>query len=131
MLKGTKLYSIVFNKCPRCQEGDMFTSATAFSREFDQMHTHCHACGQRFEPEPGFYFGSMYVSYALYVATIVSAFFLFVVFLDVDPVDLLWGLLPALVLLTPLFFRLARRTWINIFVGYDPAAKKEPAPAGH
>lgn len=24
MLKGTKLYSILFNKCPRCQEGDFF-----------------------------------------------------------------------------------------------------------
>lgn len=27
------------------------------------MHKQCSACGQRFEPEPGFYYGAMFISY--------------------------------------------------------------------
>lgn len=31
--------------------------------KFITMHSHCSHCNQNFEPEPGFYFGAMYVSY--------------------------------------------------------------------
>ncbi|RYC68202.1 MULTISPECIES: DUF983 domain-containing protein [Spirosoma] len=127
MVKGTKLYSIVFNKCPRCQQGDFFVTKSAFNiRNFDKMHTSCPVCGQNYTPEPGFYTGSMYVSYAFYVATIVSSFVLFVAMLGFDEIDLLIGLIPALIILTPLFFRLARRVWINMFVPYDPTAASHP-----
>lgn len=125
MLKGTKLYSILYNKCPRCQEGDFFISKNAYDlKQFDKMHTHCSHCGMRFEPEPGFYFGAMYVSYALYVATIISSFVLFNVMLNIDLTYYLIGLLPSLVILTPLFFRIARRVWINFFIKYRPDQAK-------
>ena len=127
MLKGTKLYSILFNKCPRCQEGDFFITNTAYDlRRFDKMHHRCSHCDLRFEPEPGFFFGAMYVSYAFYVAFIISTFVLFNVLLSVDLTYYLIGLIPALVLLTPFFFRLARRTWINFFVDYQPTQTKIP-----
>ncbi len=29
------------------------------------MHKNCPSCGQNFEIEPGFYFGAMYISYAI------------------------------------------------------------------
>jgi len=122
MLKGNKLYSILYNKCPQCHEGDFFKTKSAFDlKHFDEMHDHCSVCGMRYEREPGFYTGSMYVSYAFYVATIVSSFVLFVVIFDMDALNLLYGLIPALILLTPYYFRLARRVWINMFVGYNPA----------
>ncbi len=121
MLKGTKLYSILFNKCPRCQEGGFFELNHMFSwKKFDKMHTSCPVCGERYTPEPGFYVGAMYISYALYVAFIVTNFVGFVLLLGVDPILLLYFLVPALVALMPLFFRLARRIWINIFIKYDP-----------
>ncbi|OIN58322.1 DUF983 domain-containing protein [Arsenicibacter rosenii] len=125
MLKGTKLYSILFNKCPRCQEGDFFITNNAYDlKRFDKMHTHCSHCDLRFEPEPGFFFGAMYVSYAFYVAFIISTFVLFNVLLQIDLTYYLIGLIPALIMLTPFFFRLARRTWINIFVRYKPDQAK-------
>jgi uncharacterized protein (DUF983 family) len=120
MLKGTKLYSILFNKCPRCHEGDFFETKNAFTRDFDKMHKTCPHCGERYEPEPGFYFGAMYVSYALYVALIITSFVGFVVVFDQSAIQLLYFLVPALVLLLPIIFRLARRIWINIFVKYRP-----------
>ncbi|GAB3978960.1 hypothetical protein GCM10028806_43230 [Spirosoma terrae] len=55
------------------------------------MHENCPVCGLRYEAEPGFFTGAMYVSYALYVATIVSSFVLFVVVFGMDELNLLWG----------------------------------------
>ena len=94
------------------------------------MHEYCSSCGLRYEKEPGFFTGAMYVSYAFYVATIISSFVLFVVILDGDEITLLWVLMPALVVLTPLFFRLARRVWINFFVSYKPEIQ-DINPAKH
>lgn len=117
MFKGTRLYSILFNKCPRCQKGDFFVAPSAFNLlTFDKMYTHCSSCTLNYEPEPGFYMGSMYVSYAFYVAWIVTMFVLFVVLLNVDVLDWLWGLIPSLFLLTPFFFRVARRVWASLFI---------------
>lgn len=124
MFKQSKLYSIVYNKCPRCHEGDFFVSNHIFTKDFDKMYKECPACGERYSPEPGFYFGAAYISYALYVALIVVAFVVVVGFLDYKPIKLLYFLVPLLVLLTPLFYRLARRIWINLFVDYNPAFKK-------
>lgn len=131
MLKGTKLYSILFNKCPRCQEGNFFELNHVFSwKKFDKMHTSCPVCGEKYTPEPGFYVGAMYISYALYVAFIVTNFVGFVLILGIDPIQLLYFLVPALILLMPLFFRVARRIWITIFIKYDPqkAAKVNQQP---
>jgi hypothetical protein len=70
----------------------------------------------------------MYISYALFVAFIVTSFVGFVGIFDVDPVDLLYFVVPGIFLLTTLFFRIARRIWINIFVSYDKQ-KAELIPA--
>ena len=83
------------------------------------MHTSCPVCGEKYTPEPGFYVGAMYISYALYVAFIVTNFVGFVLIFGIDPIHLLYFLVPALVALMPLFFRVARRIWINIFIKYD------------
>jgi uncharacterized protein (DUF983 family) len=88
-------------------------------KKFDKMHKSCPVCGEKYTPEPGFYFGAMYISYALYVAFIVTNFVDFVIFLNVDPIILLYFLIPALIALTLFFFRIARRVWLNFFVKYD------------
>lgn len=124
MLKGTKLYSILFNRCPRCQEGDFFVTKSAYSKKFDKMHEHCSRCNLRYSPEPGFFSGAMYVSYAYYVAFIISSFVLINVILGINLDYYLMALLPSLIILTPFFFRLARRTWLSFFVNYRPDQDK-------
>ncbi|WP_424964423.1 DUF983 domain-containing protein [Ekhidna sp.] len=37
-----------------------------------KMHKKCPNCSQSLEPEPGFYTGAMYVSYAFQVAIIIA-----------------------------------------------------------
>lgn len=55
MIKGTKLYSIVANKCPRCQRGNFFAVNNPYNlKQFAQMNPQCACCGERFEREPGY-----------------------------------------------------------------------------
>lgn len=84
------------------------------------MHDHCPHCGENFMPEPGFYWASMFVSYALYTIYILITFFVFVQWLQVDLDYYLIGLVPTLILLTGYFFRMARRTWLTLFIAPKP-----------
>lgn len=84
MLNNSRLYSILHNKCPRCHEGDFFVTNSAFSRHFDDMHDRCPHCGLNFNPEPGFYWASMFVSYAFFTIWTLATFFITVVWLKVD-----------------------------------------------
>ena len=71
--KGSKLYSIFKMKCPSCHEGDFFTTKNAYNlKKVAEMHARCPVCNQSYEPEPNFYYGSMYVSYAYTVALFVA-----------------------------------------------------------
>jgi uncharacterized protein (DUF983 family) len=76
----TKLEAIVNHKCPRCRKGDMFKTSM-FSWHYADMHEHCPHCGLRYELEPGYFWASMYISYALSVAELVfagvAAFYIF------------------------------------------------------
>ena len=123
MTSGSRLYSILFNKCPRCHQGDFFVTKSAFSRNFDQMHPHCPHCNENFMPEPGFYWASMFVSYAFYTIWTLLTFFIAVIWMGVDVNDYLIGLVPTLIILMPYFFRMARRTWLTIFVKPDLRAE--------
>jgi uncharacterized protein (DUF983 family) len=125
--KRSLLYSIAKAKCPRCREGDMFPKGTLFSTKFADMRKYCTCCGQSFEPEPGFYYGAMYVSFALNVGLFIVA--LFLLSLVVEEVTM--GMLIGLILITslgmlPIFFRLARLLWINIFVKYEGPSAQIP-----
>ena len=56
-------------RCPKCRRGDLFpTSSFSFKMPFMQLE-HCPECGNNYFPEPGFYWGAMFISY------IGSAFF--------------------------------------------------------
>jgi hypothetical protein len=121
--KSSFLYSIFNNKCPRCHEGDFFIDRNAYHlRHMAGMYKQCQKCGQPFELEPWFYYGAMYVSYAVSVffsfSTAAIVFFIFKVGLWTG-VTLSCGM-PFLIY--PLIFRWSRLIWINVFVKYDPHA---------
>ncbi|MBC3789044.1 DUF983 domain-containing protein [Spirosoma utsteinense] len=120
MGKGTKLYSIFFNTCPRCQQGSFFAVSNPYNlKRFDEMNPQCACCGERFEREPGYYTGALYVSYAYYTALIVGCFIVMEVLLAMELGYFLAILISLIILLTPVVFRLARLTWINFFISYD------------
>ena len=70
----SKLQAIVHCKCPRCRKGDIF-SGNMYSFSFKGQNTNefCPSCHLRFEREPGFFYVSMFVSYAMNVAEMITA----------------------------------------------------------
>ena len=118
--KGTKLYSVLNQKCPRCHEGDLFIEKNPYKlSKIFLMPKRCSVCGQVYELEPSFYYGSMYVNYGLTVAIAVAVFLaMFVLGSGWELYEYLIGIIVALIVTTPLTFRLGRTIWINMFVKY-------------
>ena len=61
--KRSKAYSIFYLKCPRCHEGETFeTGSWSFVKPIDMLQR-CPKCDLNYFPEPGYYYGSMFISY--------------------------------------------------------------------
>lgn len=115
------LYSVVNSKCPRCNLDNLYVDNNPYHlSKLGQMKKSCEKCGQAYEPETGFYYGAMYVSYALGVAFMVAPSMLLYLFFDLRFEVLLGIIIGIYFLAFPLFFRYARNIWLNIFVKYDP-----------
>jgi hypothetical protein len=120
MTKGTKIYSVFKNKCPKCHEGQFFETANPFIlSKLSKMPDNCPVCGQKYEPETGFFYGAMYVSYALGVALFVAVWVAINVLApEMGAGGIIAWVLVALFVFFPLNFKLSRLVWINIFVKY-------------
>ncbi len=122
--KGSKLYSIFGMKCPRCHEGEFFKSKNAYDFKYIfDMHEKCPVCGQTYNPEPNFYYGSMYVSYAYTVAIFVSVYVTCKSIIGLSLWQSLGVLGIVLLVIGPYLYRISRITWLNFFVKYD---KRQP-----
>ena len=118
--------SILKMTCPRCRQGEMFTKPLKIAKPV-QMHKRCSVCGQLFEPEIGFYYGAMFVSYVFiaFLSLIITGT---LVFLLKVPLEI--SFLILIVFLAAIFFwnlKFSRSLWIHINIRYDPkyAAIKE------
>jgi len=105
--------------CPRCRQSPLFKKPFELAKPLD-MHKHCETCHQVFEPEPGYYYGAMFLSYILSV-TILLPIALLAVFYFNWSVN---GTMAFIIFLGCLFFvrilRFSRALWINIMVAYNP-----------
>jgi uncharacterized protein (DUF983 family) len=123
--KDTKIYSVLNNKCPACHEGNYFVSNNPYNLKiWWHMNNRCQVCGEDFKRETGFYFGAVYVSYALTVAFGMGLFLLMCVWFDAEVLPYLITFSVLLILLLPVFYRYARLIWINFFVGYRKQDKR-------
>lgn len=98
--------SLLRRRCPRCRLGDVYRGGL-------EMHERCPACGYLFEREPGYFVGSMYISYGL--ATIVLGLFMLTLHLLLPDWDLGNIALIAIALflpLAPMVSRYARLIWM-------------------
>lgn len=122
--KGTKVYSMFNLKCPKCHEGDLFpTGSFSFDKPFD-MHDRCPHCGQDYLPEPGFYYGAMFISY-IFTAWFCILFVLFVHWvLGWSTMASFAALIAVMAFFFVYTFRLARSIWLNINYQYDPEKAK-------
>jgi uncharacterized protein (DUF983 family) len=125
MLKGTRLYSVLRWKCPNCHGGDLFCTSNPYNpSRIAEMPDSCPDCGQKYLLEPGFYYGAMYVSYALTVALSVAVFVAMIVLWEFSIGWYLGLNAAAIILMFPIIFRTSRAVWLNIFVGFGSKPPK-------
>ena len=118
--KGSKLNSILTGTCPRCQNESMYVVKNPYQfSTILKMNEYCSRCGLKYQLEPSFFYGAMYVSYGLNVALGVASFIISYVLLDLDLKTSFITIITALVLLCPIVLRLSRNIYINMFVSYE------------
>ena len=103
-------------RCPRCGQAPIFVRGY-------QMRPGCPRCGLRFEREPGYFTGAMYVSYIL--ALPVLGICVLAVYL-LAPSLSFWASVAAAVVLflpwVPAIFRYSRVIWIHLDQTIDPSS---------
>lgn len=119
--KGSKVNSILTGSCPKCQNENMYIDSNPYHLgKVLKMHENCSHCGLKYQIEPSFFYGAMYVSYAVNVALGVATFIIAKVFIGLDLVQSFGAIIGSLVVLYPLVLRVSRNIYINLFVDYDP-----------
>ncbi|GJM28916.1 MAG: hypothetical protein DHS20C17_15510 [Cyclobacteriaceae bacterium] len=96
----------------------MFEFPLASWTKFSRMHTHCPVCKLRFEVEPGFFIGAMYVSYvmSLGIFMVVSAL-IYVIFNNPDFYFYMIGIPLVVLFLIPVMYRYSRVLFLHLFGG--------------
>lgn len=124
--KGSKIYSIVFGACPKCHQESMYINKNPFHlSETLDMHERCNNCNTKYKIEPSFFYGSMYVSYAVGVAFAVAAFVVSNLIFGSSLKIAFATIVATLVGFMPVIMRLSRNIWINFFMSYDPKFKQK------
>ena len=123
--KGSKLNSILTGSCPRCQNESMYLDKNPlhFSKLI-KMHEKCSHCSLRYEIEPSFFYGAMYISYGLNVALSIATFVVSYLILESSIKTAFIAIVVANILLFPFVLRWSRNIYINMFVSFDNKFKK-------
>lgn len=111
-----QLVKILKGKCPNCGKGDIFSSpGNIFLLKMPKMNARCKRCQYKFERETGFFFGAMFVSYALAAAEMIVMMGLGWYLLGLSPLTVFLGIAVLVIVTSTLNFRLSRTIWIYIF----------------
>lgn len=106
--------------CPKCRQGDLFQTSALKVKSFSKMNDKCSNCGQTFMPEPSFYMGAMFVSYALQIGLFLISYFSIRSIYPESGVNVYMSVMVALVILTlPIVYRLSRSIWIHLMIRYE------------
>jgi uncharacterized protein (DUF983 family) len=119
-MKESKIYSVAKFKCPRCHEGQFLVSHPYDLKRVGDVRDKCEVCELNYSPEPGFYYGAMYVSYGLGVTLFVTIWASCNWFFENVSVWTQIGLVVFfLIVLGPYLFALSKIIWANIFIHFD------------
>jgi uncharacterized protein (DUF983 family) len=116
--KLSTMRDIFHQRCPRCRAGNIFRYS--IFRGFPKMRERCPVCDLKFEREPGYFIGAMYVSYGLGLAIVAL---IAVVLWSITgwwiTKDTIWAVVIFLPL-APTITLLARVLWIYLDQTIDP-----------
>jgi len=121
MLKKSIL-ALLQGKCPQCHQSSLFSFPLSRLSKFSVMNDSCPSCKVRFEPEPGFYQGAMFVGYALTVALITTLSAAMYLLGNPSVIVYMSVVIASSILVAPLNYRYSRIIYLYLFGGikYDP-----------
>ena len=105
--------------CPRCRKGKIFTEPLVISDPLN-MPEECSVCGQKTNPEPGFYYGSMFLSYIMSGFLLLGSALLLVFYFDWSANQAMAFVIFLAVMMYFKILRVSRSIWIHAVVQYDP-----------
>ena len=118
---ANSLVHMLNNECPQCNKGKVFNEKSFFFNiGFPKMNQNCSHCQYKFEKEPGYFFGAMYVNYGLTVAQSIATYVI-AQFFFVETFDLRIIAIIAFVIIAMASFniRFSRLLWIYMFKNYS------------
>ena len=126
--KGKKIYSIIFNLCPRCHVGKFWPSDNPYKNIFIKNKGRlgrCKNCNLKFEIEPGFWYGAMYVSYAISILIMLFVWIICIKFLPkIEFYKMIILIASSIFILSPVNYFFSRLIWINFFVSFETKKNK-------
>ena len=109
-----RITALVMGNCPNCEKGKIYTDKLGLT--YAKIRERCPHCAHKFDKEPGFFFGAMYVSYTLSIAAGVGAYilcrFFFASSLDMWMIPFVLG---TIFILTGFNYNYSRIIWIYLF----------------
>lgn len=110
------IFSISKGVCPKCKSEKIFNKkGNLLMFRIPKMNSKCNNCGFLFDKESGFFFGAMFVSYALIVAQAVALFVILHVFLELNFLKTFIAIILLITLIGTINYRLSRIIWIYLF----------------
>ena len=97
--------ALILQKCPRCQEGSMFSGLF-------KMHSTCPRCHFKFERQEGYFTMAIVIANFLY-ALIVAPTLLIMTTMNKSVWDIILILGGFSLIAVPLIFRYARAIWLH------------------
>lgn len=95
--------------CPRCREGKLFPTNIWSYTKLSEVNQKCAVCSAVIIPEPDFFYGAMYISYAFSVALVVNVMIILSYFFDdLDVWVYVSTVLVLNVILIPFFLRYSK-----------------------
>lgn len=114
--RQSNLSAFIQCRCPRCHQGKMFVYPVYRISKFNLMNKSCMNCGLRFEIEPGFYWGAMYVSYALNILiAIITGIISFYILGSKNIWIPITVIVASIIVMMPIVFRYSRVALSYIF----------------
>ncbi len=111
--------NVITGRCPNCKKTKVFkTNGNPFLFKMPVMNEKCGECGYHFHRETGFYFGAMYMSYALTVAEMVAVFVIGLI-LNLSFLQTFIGVVLVILILSMFNYKLSRLMWLNLFYKKD------------
>jgi|LakMenEpi03Aug12_release.lakeMendotaPanAssembly.Ray.scaffolds.fasta_scaffold14616_2 uncharacterized protein (DUF983 family) len=119
-----RMLSMLQMKCPNCHKGPLYKNKSVWPlNKMMDMPDNCPVCGQKYEIEVGFWYGTGYVSYALSVGLIAMLAIAYAVLVGFSWKDnsifiFIGVMIGALVIMQPWIMRYSRVLYIYVFVKY-------------